>query len=166
MSKRSPLFLGFVIIAAIFVVGLVSWSASQQPSSDTATTTNVAVVNTNTSTKVDSKTKLGDHVALLKEAAATEVGTIETYRFNETDTLNIMPEAMRSAVLNETPVQKEEVITVGGVEAKKLTITSAKDGSEGMVVQVIKNGNLYDFRGSDDFLANLSDFITFTNNIN
>ncbi|HBY73714.1 MAG TPA: hypothetical protein DEG44_03430, partial [Candidatus Kerfeldbacteria bacterium] len=75
------------------------------------------------------------------------IGEITTYSFGDTNSLSVMPAAMQSVVLNETPTLAETDITVAGQAGKKLTLSSAKDGSPFSVVQVIVNDQLFDFRG-------------------
>ena len=74
-----------------------------------------------------------------------------------------MPISYKDSVLNESSIIKTEDTSIGGSAGKKYTITSAKDGSEINVIHVELNGVLYDFRGTDDFLKSLNNYILLSN---
>lgn len=173
MSNK--VFLIFLIVVALIVIGLVAWtgrnSALDQVETSSATNntvSNSAVVNTatesNSNTNINSvsgKLVKTEAFELLSPAETSIVGEITTYRFAENNLLNIMPKAMQSAVLNETPVKERVAITIGEITAERLTISSAKDGSDVTIVQAVVGEMLYDFRGNQSYLSNLSNFIKF-----
>lgn len=167
MSNK--VFFAFLVIAAVVVIGLVAWTgrkSSLEPDTVTNTaTTNTATTNQPTTPNSNTATvpAVTDAYTLLAEAETTVVGEITTYTFTDNNFLNVMPAAMQSAVLNETPVKQRETITIGETAAERLTISSAKDGSDVIVVQTVIGETLYDFRGTEDFLSNLSQYIIFTN---
>lgn len=171
---NNKFFLVFIIVAAIVVVGLVAWTGRQN-------TTNQAVVNasvnaksnvtTETSKTTNSTTNVNTPVttnptagySILASAETTIVGEITTYIFADNNILNVMPMAMQSAILNETPVKERTTITVGGLTGERLIISSAKDGSDIAIVQISKGDQLFDFRGDDSYLSKLGQYIEFTN---
>ena len=163
MSKHSGLlFIGFVVVAAIALIVFLQKNTDQ-----TSTTTNTNTVNTNLESRsIDEvETVSADGTfTLLQSANKTEVGEIVTYRFENGNSLSIMPVELKTAVLNETPVQSESEITVGNVSGKRYILSSAKDGSLFPIVQLTQGSKLYDFRGSEDYLDNLESYISFTNN--
>lgn len=176
MSNK--VFLVFLIIAALIVIALVAWTgqktAIQQVSlSNNAATTNKTTDNNlNTTNSVVEPAVKEDIVkapvttsdyTLLADVEANVIGEITTYIFIESNILNVMPATMQAAVLNETPVKERMTIMIGDTAAERLTINSAKDGSNITVVQAVVGETLYDFRGSDDFLSNLSKYIEFSN---
>ena len=169
-SKRT----GFVFILFVVVATAVVVVAMQNNQVDTV---NVQVNNqsnnqTNTA-NTDSKTADDNKVAvdpvvsadgsytILQKMTTTTVGEIVSYTFTDGNALSVMPEAMQSAVLNETPVIASTEITIAEQTATQYTLSSAKDGSHFSVVQVIRNGQLFDFRGNADYLNNLSTYIQF-----
>ena len=175
MSNK--VFFAFLVIAAVVVIGLVAWTGRKSAlDPDTATntvTTNTAANNPdatpNSNTTVVPTVNevvvpvVTDAYTLLAEAETTVVGEITTYSFADNNFLNVMPAAMQSAVLNETPVKQRETITIGETAAERIIISSAKDGSDVAVVQAVIGETLYDFRGNEDFLSNLSQYIIFSN---
>lgn len=164
MSKHSGLlFIGFVVVAAIVVVVLINQPDTTEP---TATNTNTVVpenANSNSNTNVTINNAVDGSFSLVKPAAKTEIGEIITYKFEDANSLSVMPAELKSAVLAETPIREEADLTVDGLAAKRYTLSSAKDGSLFTIVQVETGDKLYDFRGSDDYLNDLESYITFTN---
>ena len=98
---------------------------------------------------------------ILQSTDTQVIGEITTYKFGEKNSLSVMPSAMQSVVLNETPTLNEIDIVVTNVPGKKLLLSSAKDGSPFSVVQVIYQDQLFDFRGTDLFLDTLGQYIQF-----
>lgn len=161
------------------MIGLVAWTGQKtatQPdvlgnstnaidaNNNNGNTTNTVVkpsaVNSINSNVNAERVTTSDY-SLLAEAETNVIGEITTYTFAENNRLNVMPATMQAAVLNETPVKQRAAITIGNTAAERLTVTSAKDGSEITVVQAVVGEKLYDFRGSEEFLSNLSQYITF-----
>lgn len=112
------------------------------------------------SISVDTTTNLNDFTILI-DATITSSGDITTYHFTDTNILNIMPLSYKAMVLNETPVTNTEIVSVGEVSAELLTLRSAKDGATIKVVQIEHGDQLFDFRGSDEFLNTLSKYVQF-----
>ena len=133
----SKLFIVFIVIAAVVVIGVVFFSVRQPTSQDTVT--------------------------VVADATTSSEGEIMSYDFGNGNRLNVMPADYQTMVLNEIAVQERQSITIGSAAGERLTVTSAKDGSPTDVVQVILDRTLYDFRGSNDFLSHLDDYVTFTN---
>ena len=102
-------------------------------------------------------------LTLLQTATETTSGEITSYHFDGNNILNVMPISYKDSVLNESSIIKTEDTSIGGSAGKKYTITSAKDGSEINVIHVELNGVLYDFRGTDDFLKSLNNYILLSN---
>lgn len=161
MSKHtSTWFIGFVGLAAIAVVFMLS----NQPDAQTNTTTNTTNTNQPVTTQpvqTPTQTIEQEAVTLSQVTDTLDIGDITTYRFGDTNSLSVMPVAMQVAVLNETPTLETVDITVAGVTGQRLTLSSAKDGSPFTVVQVVQGDTLYDFRGDDEFLDQLDQYITF-----
>ncbi|MBI4407802.1 MAG: hypothetical protein HY565_04890 [Candidatus Kerfeldbacteria bacterium] len=163
MSKRSGLlFIVFLVVAAIIVLVVLNRNAAPEPTNVTTT------INQNVNTVVDEDTyqpviSADGAYTLAKPAQKLEVGEITTFTF-DAGQLSVMPSAMQSLVLNETPVQAEVDVMVSGLPAKRYTLASAKDGSDFDVVQVLYLNQLYHFTGDEAFLSNLDQFITFNNN--
>ena len=155
MSKRSgALFIGFVVLAAIVVILVLNNNStnSKQNSNNNSTNTNA----------VSEPIVASDGSYTVMQSTDTElIGEIITYSFGDSNSLNVMPAAMQSVVLNETPTMAEADITVAGLAGKKLTLSSAKDGSPFTVVQVVVNDQLFDFRGTELFLDTLGQYIVF-----
>ncbi|MDP3971110.1 MAG: hypothetical protein Q8P90_05480 [bacterium] len=103
------------------------------------------------------------NLEVLVPATTAKYDEITTYTFEPENTLSVMPSSYEGISLNETDVLDRETISVGNQVAERLTIASAKDGSEISVVQVISDDYLYDFRGSDDFLESLDQYIKISN---
>jgi hypothetical protein len=168
MSKHTGLlFIGFVIVAAIAVIIFVNRNASTDVTNTNTNSDSDTTVNSNATIRSNDNTETvsADGAYTLLQAAETTInGEITTYRFTDGNSLSVMPEALQSVVLNETPVKEEVDITVGGLPATRYTLASAKDGSLFTVVQIIYESKLYDFRGSTDYLDDLSQYIKFTNN--
>jgi hypothetical protein len=171
VSKHTGwLFIGFVVVAAVVVIVFVDRNASST-TTDTNSNVNAATTvrpddNTNT-TNSDylPVTAADESFSLLQVATTTEVGEISTYKFSDGNSLSVMPQALQSAVLNETPtITVDSDWPVAGLMGERYTLSSAKDGSEFHVVQVKYAGKLFDFRGSEDYLNNLDQYIEFTNN--
>lgn len=165
MSNKKPaLFIGFLVVVAIIVILVVqktldksqtpnSLPEADQPSADNAT---------NSTTTVTAPIVAQDGSYTVMQATNSEViGEITTYSFGDSNSLNVMPAAMQSVVLNETPTLNEASVMVAGLPGKKLTLSSAKDGSPFFVVQVISNDQLFDFRGNELFLDTLNQYIVF-----
>ncbi len=169
MSKHTGwLFIGFVVAAAVVAIILVDRNTNSTATTDTNTNqanTNSAIpANTNSSDR-QLITAADESFSLLHTASTIEVGEITTYKFTDGNSLSVMPEAMQAAVLNETPtITVDSDWPVGGLMGERYTLSSAKDGSEFYVVQVVYAGKLFDFRGSEDYLNNLDQYIQFTNN--
>lgn len=172
MSNK--VFLIFLIIAALIVIALVAWTGRNvaldqteivNANNDIANNGSVNIAtkssNTNNDSSDDSKLVKTEAFELLSPAETIVIGEITTYTFAENNILNVMPKAMQSAVLNETPVKERTVITIGETPAERLTLSSAKDGSDVIVVQTVVGEKLYDFRGNTNYLSNLSQFIKF-----
>lgn len=173
MSK--PFFI-FIVVAAFVVVAAVAWFANNQSQLGNSTSTTNAVVVTNTADKDESNLNQNSNgtansnvdvnvtatgFTLLKEANSSVNGDITSYTFTENNVLNVMPAEMQSITVAETAVQTRESITVGEVTGERLTVSSAKDGSAQTVIQIVRNGQLYDFRGSAEFLDDLTKYIQF-----
>ena len=160
-----------MIIAAFIVIAAVAWFTNHQEvgeitTTNTATTNNANTgtetnVNTIDETNTNSNTAATDDFTLVQEATSTTSGDITSYSFGEEKVFNVMPADMQSITVAETAIKKQEDITIGAVTGQRLTVSSAKDGSEITIVQVVRNGQLYDFRGSADFLDHLADYIAF-----
>lgn len=169
MSKHTGVvFIGFVVVTAIAVVVAVNQTTDTTDNDAVTSNSNTTTGNTNTVVNaVDStETITEDGITLLKPAEKTVVGEIVTYRFSDGNSLSIMPEALKTVVLNETPVKSEETVIdeATGITYHNYTLASAKDGSSFLVVQVIQNSKLYDFRGAEDYLNHLDEYVTFINN--
>ncbi len=169
MTKHTGvLFIGFVVVAAIAVVVIVNKNTNTEDPNTNTTETNTNASNANATVRpTDTDTTVTDQgITLLKPAEKTVVGEIVTYRFLDGNSLSIMPEALRSVVLNETPVKSENDVIdeTTGVTYHHYTLASAKDGSLFSIVQVIQNSKLYDFRGADEYLNHLDQYVTFINN--
>jgi hypothetical protein len=150
---------------------LVAWTGRQTALQiDTTADTNVTATDesvdnanaTNVATESDTITLQDADFTLVAAAEQTVVGEITTYTFADNNLLNVMPADMQSLVLNETPVKERAAITIGETPAERVVIRSAKDGSDVTIVQTVVGNTLYDFRGSADYLSNLSQFINFT----
>lgn len=102
-----------------------------------------------------------EDLTLLTSVSETVSGKITSYHFGGSNILNVMPISYKNTVLNEASVNDTQTITVAGVSATQYTISSAKDGSQLNVIHVERDGTLYDFRGSADFLNSLETYITF-----
>lgn len=124
--------------------------------SDTNKLTQPATVNTTNTTVV---TTTG--FTLLKDTTSTSNGDITTYHFDDGNVLNIMPVSYKAMVLNETAVTSTEKTMIGSTAAEILTLSSAKDGSNIKVVQLEREGQLFDFRGDDTFLNSLPTYVQF-----
>ncbi|MBI2415324.1 MAG: hypothetical protein HYV33_01525 [Candidatus Kerfeldbacteria bacterium] len=144
MSKSTHATTLVLALVALIVIASVSWLYYRSQISAPATTITVT------------QTQL----TVTAEATVTTAGDITTYHFSDSDYMNVMPSSYQAMVLNETPVQQRQAITVAGWPAERLTITSAKDGSELTVVHLLIDDRLYDFRGSENFLARLNDYVT------
>lgn len=157
MSKRTgALFIGFVLITAVVVIVVLNWN------SGTEITNSKQNTNSNsTNTVVEPIVAQDGSYTVMQSTDTLVIGEITTYSFGDTNSLSVMPAAMQSVVLNETPTLAETDITVAGQAGKKLTLSSAKDGSPFSVVQVIVNDQLFDFRGTDLFLDTLGQYIIF-----
>ena len=98
----------------------------------------------------------------LKQAATVvDGGEITSYIFGGNNIVNVMPLEMKSVVLAETGIKTAAAITVSGVEANRLTIQSAKDGSDLDIIQIEHEGTLYDVRGEASFLNSIEQYISF-----
>lgn len=100
----------------------------------------------------------------LQPSRPKTVGDITTYTFDTTNFVNVVPVAMQSALLSETSILATTPVQVSGQSGKKLTLSSAKDGSKITIIQVIIDDTLYDIRGSDDFLNTIDTYIEFKKN--
>lgn len=157
MSNKKPaLFIGFLIVAAIVVIVVVkSQTTDSSPESDQPLADN------NTNTVVEPMVSKDGTYTVMQATNSEVIGEITTYSFGDSNSLNVMPAAMQSVVLNETPTLNEAAVVVAGLPGKKLTLSSAKDGSPFFVVQVINNDQLFDFRGNELFLDTLNQYIVF-----
>lgn len=172
MSK--PFFI-FIVVAAFVVVAAVAWFSNNQSNlvEDTITNANVNIVNATNSVEGNQNTNNennsnvsadayeGTVFTLQQPAEITTNVDITTYTFSADKVLNVMPANMQSVTVAETAVKERAPITIGEVTGERLTVSSAKDGSDQTVVQVVRNGQLYDFRGSADFLDHLTEYIQF-----
>lgn len=174
MSK--PFFI-FIVVAAFVVVAAVAWFANNQSqvgnvgntdaevnttqTVNTNTVTSNTNKNANTSENVNTVVDESDDFTLVQPAEPTTNGEITTYIFAETNVMNVMPASMQSITVAETTVKERTPIMIGDTAGERLTVSSAKDGSDQVVVQVVLNETLYDFRGSADFLDKLADYVTF-----
>lgn len=165
LQTKGIWFIVFVVAATLVVVIAVQQSSSPSPTNNTSEATDSNQTNTTEVAEqeaLDETTVSADgKYTLLKEMTTTTIGEITSYQFSNGNALSVMPEAMKSAVLNETPVVAEQSTQIGDVPAMQYTLSSAKDGSHFTVVQVVRAGQLYDFRGSEEYLANLADYIKF-----
>lgn len=158
MSKRSgALFIGFLAVAAVVVVLVLN----QDTSDPAVTNTNTTNAATNTSPVPEPVVALDGSYTVLQSTDTLVIGEITTYSFGDDNSLSVMPAAMQSVVLNETPTMAEADITVAGLVGKKLTLSSAKDGSPFTVVQVVQADQLFDFRGTELFLNTLGQYVVF-----
>ena len=148
MSKRSGLiFILFLVVVAVIVLVVLNRNSETQ---------NVIVADDTYQPIVSA-----DGVyTLSKPSQKLEVGEITTFTFTDGQ-LSVMPAAMQSVVLNETPVQAEVAVVISGLPAKRYTLSSAKDGSSFDVVQVLYLNQLYHFTGNEAFLSNLDQYIIF-----
>lgn len=172
MSK--PFFI-FIVVAAFVVVAAVAWFANNQSNlgENTTTDANVNVVNTTNSVEGNENTNNessanvsadayeGTAFTLQQPAEIITSGEITTYTFSENNVMNVMPASMQSITVAETAVKERTPIMIGDTAGERLTVSSAKDGSDQVVVQVVLNETLYDFRGSADFLDKLADYVKF-----
>lgn len=122
-----------------------------------ATNANTNAANTNADTDLDPT----PHLRLLQPADARTDGVINSYVFENGNIVNVMPVSYQSIVLNEQSVQNEIPITVAGQPGTQYTVTSAKDGSIQTVIQVNFKDQLYDIRGTDEFLQTIDAYIEF-----
>lgn len=100
-------------------------------------------------------------LAILQTATTTSQGEITTYQFGNGDVVNVMNPEFESLVLNETSIVASEPVTIGSQVGEKITIESAKDGSEIVIIHIITDDTLYDIRGSADFINNITNYINF-----
>ncbi len=96
-------------------------------------------------------------------ATVNDEGDITSYRFGEDDVINVMPLDFQDMVLNENSVIGEEEVVIDGVTGKRITISSAKDGSSVEIIHVEHGRQLFDIRGTEDFLDDIDQYVTFTN---
>ncbi len=168
MSKRSGLiFIVFLVVVAIIVLVVLNRNAATEPVNVNTNTVNTNVATNQNVTVADDTyepiVSADGAYTLSKPSQKLEVGEITTFTFADGQ-LSVMPAAMQSVVLNETPVQSEVVVVVSGLPAKRYTLASAKDGSKFDVVQVLYLNQLYHFTGDEAFLSNLDQYIIFNNN--
>jgi hypothetical protein len=169
-GKSSNLLLVFLAIAAIALIAVLMWS-NKRPSQTNSVSSNTSPVNqanvvdsqpNNTNATSQTEPEVG--VVTLKSAETKTIGDIITYKFGSSNILNVIPLQMKSAILAETAVLDTAPVTVAGQSGEKLTLSSAKDGSKLTIVQITIGDKLYDFRGSDDFLNNLDQYVSFNKN--
>lgn len=165
MSKDVSLLAIVMIVLTTLAGGLWYWNSQRDITANdneniTQTINKVNVTDGNSNV---AKTNNTESFTLLKPATPTTVGEITTYQFAVGNTMSVMPASYKSMVLNETPVLETRDIMIGETPAQELTISSAKDGSEITIVQLSLNNTVYDFRGDDNFLQQLTNYIEFTN---
>lgn len=154
-----------VVVAVIVLFVLNRDTATDTTNTNTnnvSDTTNDQNVNTDEAAYQPVVSEDGAY-SLLQPAEKLVVGEITTYTF-AAGQLSVMPAAMQSVVLNETPIQAEVDLVVSGLPAKRYTLASAKDGSSFDVVQVLYLGQLYHFLGDAAFLDHLDSYILLNNN--
>lgn len=100
-------------------------------------------------------------LTLLQEASVTSQGEIQTYQFGNGNVVNVMSPEFKSLILNEAAVVRKESITIGSQTGEKITVESAKDGSEIKIIQIVTGTTLYDIRGSEEFINNITNYINF-----
>lgn len=106
----------------------------------------------------------GFKIALLEDETIKETTSEGIYSilFNE-DTINVMDESMEGIIRESIGILVEEEVIIGGLKGTKIDGSSAKDGSRVILILVKKEGKLYHFQGSDDFLERMIKDFTFTN---
>lgn len=100
-------------------------------------------------------------ITLLENATVNAEGEIVSYQFGGGNVVNIMPLSYKSLVLNETSVVSREDMVIDGQDGEKITMKSAKDGSEVVIIQVETTDYLYDMRGSEEFINNINSYLNF-----
>lgn len=108
-----------------------------------------------------SETASEAQLILLQEATVTSQGEIQTYQFGNGDVVNVMSPTFIPLVLNETAVIAREPITIGSQTGEKITVESAKDGSEVTIIHIVTEATLYDIRGSEEFINTITNYINF-----
>ena len=80
-----------------------------------------------------------------------------TYRYSAEDSITVAPADNESLMLNSISATTEEEITVDGVEARRITGSSAKDGSvlEVIVVPLENEDQILFIRGEEEFLTSV-----------
>lgn len=123
---------------------------------------NANIVENINNENTNSNTTTSDYGITLKQpATVNSEGDIYTYQFGGGNIVNVMPLEFEGLVLNESSVIDRQPINLGSVTGEKITIESAKDGSAVMIIHVKTNQYLYDMRGSDQFINNITNYINF-----
>lgn len=146
------------IIAALNKSTTTTKTVDETNSSDTVDET---IVDPEVDSTVENTQSAEPELVILQTATTSSQGEITTYQFGNGDVVNVMNPQFESLVLNETSVVAREPITVGSRTGEKITIKSAKDGSEIMIIHIVTEDTLYDIRGSEDFINNITNYINF-----
>jgi len=183
MSKNGTLFIVFLIVATVIVVFYFSsWQNTDNSDVNTDGTDKNANVNTNTSASANSNINLNSNSNINStEAQGGDLsdgfgftlngfsglpeaqGTMTSFDLGDGNTLVVMSLDDEGMVRNSYGATTEEEVVVSGEPAKLITGSSAKDGSKVKIVLMEYNEKLLFFKGSTDFLNNLSNVIEFTN---
>jgi hypothetical protein len=191
MSKNkqfsSYYFVIFVAVAALILVWYFSYNDSTENNNiNNANTTsqvqqqenkNINLnLNANNNSNVNSNENINTGIGGNEETSSltSDLGiSVTGYEINRTSSgdvvnldlgendISVMPTSYEGIVKNSISIQEEEDIVVAGVNGMKYTGGSAKDGLTVSFILVENNGKLYYFKGTDNFLNNLSNIINF-----
>ncbi|MFA6524815.1 MAG: hypothetical protein WCT33_00935 [Patescibacteria group bacterium] len=92
---------------------------------------------------------------LANEAVKEEKSaTIYTVYFNS-DKLSILDENMEAAVKGAIAIQSANEVNIDGVTGEEITASSNKDGSQTKLILIKKDGKLFHFQGTAEFLTKI-----------
>jgi len=181
-AKNGGLFLAFIVAITVLIVGYFSFKPAALNNIPTNQNENIALANDNTNVNVNtvennnqatdtqnvnaaiySDPDLSFILVGYSETQVTkaESGEITDLNLGAQNTISIMPESYLGIVKNSIGILNEETIKIDGLDAQKITGTSAKDGSQTEMLILNKDSELYVIKGSSEFLNNLNQIINF-----
>ncbi|MBU0613491.1 hypothetical protein KKB10_05800 [Patescibacteria group bacterium] len=95
----------------------------------------------------------------IKEESSASIYTV----YFDSNKLSILDEDMESAVKGAILVQSEKEISVNGVKGTEIVATSNKDGSQTNLILIKKDGKLFHFQGTNEFLTKIKTEFFFEN---
>jgi hypothetical protein len=95
----------------------------------------------------------------VKEESAAAIYTV----YFDSNKLSILDEDMESAVKGAISIQSEKEVIVNGVTGTEIVATSNKDGSQTNLILIKKDGKLFHFQGTDDYLTKIKNKFFFEN---